>query len=163
MGDQPWPPPVAGPPGGAAGRRNARLRSAALLFLVALASGGLTFGLLHEEGFVAVSGQRAVAQVKRCDTGRHPSCFAVVRTPTGETLDTDAEMANSSASEGDEVRVRYRAGKAVRDSPSGRLGPLLLVTLFAVVSVVGLVAAVASAAGRTVRTRRRPPRHRTEP
>jgi hypothetical protein len=153
--------PDARPPRDRAARRDARLGWAVGLFLVALAAGGLSFGLLHEEGLVALSGQRAVAQVDYCQTGRHASCFAVVRTLTGETLDTDAEIPNSGASKGDEIRVRYRAGKAVPDGFSGRFMPLLLVAVFAVWSAVTLVGAIASALG--LGRGRRPRRRGAEP
>jgi hypothetical protein len=86
-----------------------------------------------------------------------------VRTPAGETLDDDAEIANSHASAGDEFRVRYRAGKAVPDTASGRIGPLLLVTLFVVASAAALVGAVASTAGRGGRAGRRPRQRAAEP
>lgn len=95
-----------------------------------------------------MSGQRAVARISRCDTSLKGSCFAFVQTPTGVTLDTNAEMPKSGASEGDEIRVLYRAGKAVPDSPWGRIRPLLLVAVFAVVSVGALVGTVVSAVGR---------------
>jgi hypothetical protein len=63
------------------------------------------------------------------------------------TLDTDAEMPKR-ASKGDELRVRYRSGKAVPDTPWGRIRPLLLVGIFGAVSVAALVGTVVSAFGR---------------
>ena len=142
MGEESWLPPIPRSPD--AVRRESRLTSAIVLFLVALAAGGLAFGLWHEEGAAAASGQRAIAHVKYCGTGRHPSCSAVVRKPTGELLDSDAEMANFSATSGSDVRVRYRAGKAVRDSAGDQMMRLLLVAIFAVGSVVALGGAVNS-------------------
>ena len=151
--DESWPPPAVGPPTDEAAARNARWGSALVLFLVAVASGGLTFAVLQVEGLVAISGQRAVAVVSRCDTSPKGSCFVVVRTPTGVTLDTNAEMPKR-ASKGGELRVRYRSGKAVPDTPWGRIRPLVLVGLFGAVSVVALVWAVVSAFGRGSRSGR---------
>jgi hypothetical protein len=145
--EEPWPPPAVAPPTDEAAARAARRGWALILFLVALASGGLTFALLQVEGFVAISGQRAVARVSRCDASPKGSCFVVVQTPTGVTLDTDAEMPKR-ASKGDELRVRYRSGKAVPDTPWGRIRPLLLVGIFGAVSVAALVGTVVSAFGR---------------
>jgi hypothetical protein len=140
LGEESWPSPIPRSP--EAVQREHRLGSAVVLFLVALAAGGLAVGLFYEEGFAAAAGQRGIAHVQYCTTGRHPSCTAVVRKPTGELLDRNAEMANFSAMSGSDVRVRYRAGKAVPDSPGDQLMRLLLVAIFAVGSVVALGAAV---------------------
>lgn len=150
--DESWPPPAVGPPTDEAAKREARRGSALFLFVIALASGGLTFALLQVEGLAAISGQRAVARVSRCDPSLKGSCFAVVQTPTGVTLDTDAEMPKSGASKGDELRVRYRSGNAVPDTPWGRLRPLLLVGFFGAISVAALVGTVVSAFGRGSRS-----------
>jgi hypothetical protein len=49
MGDESWPSPAVGPPAEEAATRDARRGWVLFLFLVALASGGLTFGLLQVE------------------------------------------------------------------------------------------------------------------
>src|SRR5689334_17650310 len=131
MGDESWPPPAVGPPAEEATARDSRRGWTFFLFLVALASGGLGFGLRQLEGRAAPAGERAVARVSRCDKGRHASCFVVVQTPTGVTLHTHAEMPKFDSSPGDELRVRYRAGTAVPDTPWGRIRPLVLVIFFA--------------------------------
>lgn len=148
MGEQAdvWPGPAA-PPGTVSDGLSPRFRWAIGLSVVGLALGGLAVALFISEGSVALSGQRAVAQVDYCGTGRHHSCTVSVRSPTGTIIDRYAEMPNASASEGDELRVRYRNGTAVPDG-ADRLLPLLLVTALAVGSAVALVSAVASAVGR---------------
>ena len=153
--DEPWPPPAVGRPKEEAAARHARRGSVLVLFLVALASGGLTFALLNLEGFAAITGQRAVARVSRCDESRHGSCFGVVRTPTGVTLDSNVEMPKTGASEGDELRVRYRSGTAVPDTPWGRTRPLLLVGVFGAISVAALVGTFIAAFGRGSRSGKR--------
>jgi hypothetical protein len=155
--------PGAGPPTSGASRREPRPGLAAGLFAVALAIGGLAVGLFATDGLVALSSQKGVAQVLSCRSGRHESCFAQVRTPAGEILDHAAEIPNSTVSEGDEVRVRYRAGKAVRDDFSGRVLPFFLIAACAVGSVVALVAAVGAALGLIRRPVPRSRRQEAEP
>ena len=122
--------------------------------VVALAPGGPAFALLQGEGLAALSGQRAVARAGSCGTGRQHSCYGRVRSPSGETLDEDAGLPNSGASEGDVLAVRYRAGLASPTASGGRFSPLMLATLFGVGSAVALAAAVASAVGRGPRQSR---------
>ena len=77
----------------------------------------------------------------------------MARSPTGVTLDTDVEMPKSGASEGDEIRVRYRAGHAIPDTAWGRIRPWLLIVFFGAISVAALVGTFVSMTGRG----RRPP------
>ena len=77
----------------------------------------------------------------------------MIRTPSGVTLDTNAEMPKS-ASEGAELRVRYRSGTAVPDTPWGRIRPLLLVGFFGAISVAALVGTFVAAFGRGSRSAR---------
>ena len=125
-----------------------------MLLLVALASGGLTFALLQVEALAAISGQRAIARVSRCDPSPKGSCFVTVQTPSGVTLDRNAEMPKR-ASKGAELRVRYRSGTAVPDTPWGRIRPLLLVGIFGAVSMAALAGAVVSLFGRGSRSGQR--------
>jgi|SRR5687767_4586026 hypothetical protein len=153
MGDEPWPAPAASPERDEATAQSARRGWALFLFVIALGSGGLTVALLQLEGLPALSGQRAVAEISRCDQSLKGSCFGTVRTPAGVTLERDVEMPKAGA-EGDDIPVRYRSGYAVPDTPWGRLRPWLLITFFAAISVASLIGTVVSITGRG----RRPPR-----
>lgn len=142
-------PHGARPEDSTTGGRGPRLRLAGGLLLVAVATGGLAFGLFHEEGLAALYGRSAVGTVEHCTSGRHRTCSARLRGPAG-SLPRYVDIGNSDASDGDVVRVRVRNGNAVPDSTGSRVMTLVLPTLFALVAAVTFSAAACTAFGWTM-------------
>ena len=126
-----------------------RWGSAAVLFVLAVLSGGLTTALVHEAGSAALIGQRAVAVVTNCTGIRVRTCDASVTTALGGLINPGASLVGfTRVPEREAVRVRYRAGRAAVDTFPERALQLSFILFFGAAALAGLAGMPAVVVGR---------------